>query len=420
MLDLFNRSKLVSLSALSLLLSAAQRRHKMAMMLLRRSLSTARSVAPLSASKYPAVETLAATYSANVPCPGCESPKAPPSEVAFECPQCGFPVACSSDCAESTLAGHAVICPALAEAREDLEYLSSPDARAGLQSMFQDVRPPVGSVMTRTDHSEDPMPCWETFIKERGFAPQNEQQLRHLTSVFTYPMSLALFATAFMDLRPQAATASTDANASTSPMASTSSIDPTETAIAEAMAEAKAVSAPPPELCVLGARAEAGMPPWAWGEAGPWLRNRGVSSVHVVGPMVVPRADMPLSDQLVVRYNQGYFEDRYGTGPDGVGGQGGGGSGSGNGNGSNPRKDYGGFVLFNPGLGQASRYPLWDTTIRGTMGGQLQEVVETTLSALRCSLGNHFLTHSLLNQPLSLTHSLTHSQVSSLRAAGSF
>ena len=338
--------------------------------LLRRSLSTARSVAPLSASKYPAVETLAATYSANVPCPGCESPKAPPSEVAFECPQCGFPTACSPDCAESTLAGHAAICPALAEAREDLEYLSSPDARAGLQSMFRDVRPPVGSVMTRTDDPEDPMPCWETFIKERGFAPQNEQQLRHLTSVFTYPMSLALFATAFMDLRPQAATASTDATASTSATASASSIDPTETAIAEAMAEATAMSAPPPELCVLGARAEAGMPPWAWGEAGPWLRNCGVSSVHVVGPMVVPRADMPVSDQLVVRYSQGYFEDRYGTGPDGVGGgQGGGGSGSANGNDSNPRKDYGGFVLFNPGLGQASRYPLWDTTIRGTMGG---------------------------------------------------
>jgi len=105
----------------------------------------------------------------------------PAAHVAFECPDCGIPVACSEDHWADDYAAHLEICEALRQANED-EH----DLRSGrFFPEFEYAGPQIA------EEAMVNMTNWDTLLYTRSFEAINEpRSLRQATRLLTYPITI--------------------------------------------------------------------------------------------------------------------------------------------------------------------------------------------------------------------------------------
>lgn len=105
----------------------------------------------------------------------------PPAYVSFECPDCGIPVSCSEDHWADDYESHMEICDTLRQINED-----DHDLRSGRYFFeFQYPGPPIDEAVIN-------MLNWDLYLYTAGYPAVNEDQsMRQLTKLLTYPMTIA-------------------------------------------------------------------------------------------------------------------------------------------------------------------------------------------------------------------------------------
>ncbi|KAJ1951100.1 translational activator for mitochondrial COX1 [Linderina macrospora] len=235
-------------------------------------------------------------------CPTCVSEttasgSAATREPMFECPDCGYPTHCSEKHWTSDKQHHAEHCGYLREANEDEHDLRS--GRTLREFEFPSAQLPE-VVVNLSD--------WDTFLYTRSFTNvDSDRSMRHVSKVLTYPVTMGAV---LHQYSPFALGAGLTPEGLKSMTALRTTIKEHELARSEKELEMQVT---PLRIFVLGARAEAMLPPHLYLQLS-YLLPHSPLNIYFVGPECIPspdetRSTIAVSSRLALKYHKGYFHD---------------------------------------------------------------------------------------------------------------
>ncbi|KAJ2547732.1 translational activator for mitochondrial COX1 [Coemansia sp. RSA 1933] len=218
-------------------------------------------------------------------------------EPVFECPGCGYPTHCSKEHWEADKEHHASMCGFLQEANRDEHDLRS--GRTLREFEFPSAQLPE-VVVNFSD--------WDTFMYTRSFSNlKSDRAIRHVSKVLTYPITMAATLHQYSPFMLSSGLTPEGLKSMTALRATIKEHD-----LARSDKEL-VMQQTPLRIFVLGARAEAMLPPHLYLQLSYLLPN---SPIHVffVGPECIPaseetRSTIIVSSRLALKYHKGYFHD---------------------------------------------------------------------------------------------------------------
>ncbi|KAJ1666363.1 translational activator for mitochondrial COX1 [Coemansia sp. RSA 1813] len=235
-------------------------------------------------------------------CPTCVEEtsakgRAATREPMFECPDCGYPTHCSKDHWEEDKEHHSQMCGYLREANKDEHDLRS--GRTLREFEFPSAQLPE-VVVNFSD--------WDTFMYTRSFTNLNsDRSIRHVSKVLTYPITIGATLHQYSPFTLNNGLTPEGLKSMTALRATIKEHD-----LARSDKEL-VMQQMPLRIFVLGARAEAMLPPHLYLQLSYLLPN---SPIHIffVGPECIPtseetRSTIIVSSRLALKYHKGYFHD---------------------------------------------------------------------------------------------------------------
>ncbi|KAJ2004584.1 translational activator for mitochondrial COX1 [Coemansia thaxteri] len=271
-------------------------------------------------------------------CPTCvqetssKGQQAATREPAFECPDCGYPTHCSEAHWKADTRHKSEECVYLREANEDEHDLRS--GRTLREFEFPSAQ--LSEVVVNFS-------SWDTFLYTRSFTNvESDRAMRHVSKVLTYPITIGA---TLHQYSPFTLGSGLTGEGLKSMTALRTTIKEHELARSEKELEMQQM---PLRIFVLGARAEAMLPPHLYLQLS-YLLPSSSMTVYFVGPECLPTADetrstIAVSSRLALKYHKGYFHDViWNFAP------------------FDPFTDI--FFLFSPGLGHAKGRAGWQATV---------------------------------------------------------
>ncbi|KAJ1756364.1 translational activator for mitochondrial COX1 [Coemansia sp. RSA 353] len=253
-------------------------------------------------------------------------------EPTFECPDCGYPTHCSPTHWKQDTTHHDELCGHLREANEDEHDLRS--GRTLREFEFPSAQLPEIVVN---------LSSWDSFLYTRSFTNINSNRaMRHVSKVLTYPVTIG---SVLHQFSPFVLSSGLTPEGLKSMTALRTTIKEHDLARSE---KELAMQQMPLRVFVLGARAEAMLPPHLYLQLAYLLPNSPVH-VYFVGPECIPAADearstIVVSSRLVLKYHKSYFHDAiWNFAP------------------FDPYTDV--FFMFSPGIGHPRARPGWQPTV---------------------------------------------------------
>ncbi|KAJ2161285.1 translational activator for mitochondrial COX1 [Coemansia sp. RSA 552] len=292
---------------------------------------------PLSQSPITEMREKGALVQEHGCCSTCVSETAEQGSVAtrapaFECPNCGYPTHCSEEHWAQDEAHRSGECAQLREANEDEHDLRS--GRTLREFEFPSAQ--LAEVVVN-------LSSWDTFLYTRSFTNiTSHRAMRHVSKVLTYPVTIGATLhqyspfTLARGLTPEGLKSLTALRTTVK-----------EHDLARSDKEL-AMQQMPLRVFVLGARAEAMLPPHLYLQLAYLLPNSPIH-IYFVGPECIPtagetRSTIVVSTRLVLKYHKSYFHDAiWNFAP------------------FDPFTDV--FFLFSPGIGHPRARPGWQPTI---------------------------------------------------------
>ncbi|KAF7322572.1 zf-Mss51 domain-containing protein [Mycena chlorophos] len=240
---------------------------------------------PFSKSPFPMLRSRAEVIKSLAPCPVCTAshelghPHAEPEpkNVAFECPDCGWPTHCSEEHWKAD-EEHEKYCLRLREANED-EH----DLRSGRRMVEFELPGPQGYEEAISFAN------WDTFWYTRGFMSMDtERSRRHASKLLSYPITIGGALHQFSPLMLNNQRLTPEGSRSMAAIRSTlhPPIGTPETSEAQ-------VGKPQVRIFILGARAESSLPVHVW-EQLCLLFPAAQLHVFFIGPQVsLPKPETP-------------------------------------------------------------------------------------------------------------------------------
>ncbi|KAJ2081071.1 translational activator for mitochondrial COX1 [Coemansia sp. RSA 988] len=218
-------------------------------------------------------------------------------EPTFECPNCGYPTHCSEEHWTQDRSHHEELCGHLREANEDEHDLRS--GRTLREFEFPSAQ--LAEVVVNFSN-------WDSFLYTRSFTNiTSDRAMRHVSKVLTYPVTMGAV---LHQYSPFALNAGLTSEGLKSMTALRTTIKEHDLARSD---KELAMRQTPLRVFVLGARAEAMLPPHLYLQLAYLLPN---SPIHVcfIGPEAIPSVDemrstIVVSSRLVLKYHKSYFHD---------------------------------------------------------------------------------------------------------------
>ncbi|KAI8379252.1 zinc-finger of mitochondrial splicing suppressor 51-domain-containing protein [Radiomyces spectabilis] len=258
----------------------------------------------------------------------CQGHKKPP---VFECPDCGYPTHCSSEHYHEGKAAHQEICGILREQNEDDHDLRS--GRAMKEFEFPSAQ--------GFDEAVN-MANWDIFFYTRAFpSMDSSRSIRHVSKLLTYPVTVA---SVLHESCPYKLGKEITPEGMRSLAALRTILYPRDIA-KENTAPARTEMI---NLYVIGARAEATLPPHIWLQMA-YLFPHTPFHIHFVGPDALPANKEPhttsLNERLMFTYDNSLYHDYHEKIEK-----------------FDPYTDL--FFLFSPGIGHPSARETWKPSIQ--------------------------------------------------------
>ncbi|KAJ1964828.1 translational activator for mitochondrial COX1 [Dispira parvispora] len=248
----------------------------------------------------------------------------------FECPECGYPTHCSQEHYEQDKANHDKICQWLRETNQDEHDLRS--GRAFKEFEFPSTQPEEDVVNLAN---------WDTLLYTRSFPSLvNPRAIRHVTKLLTYPMTMA---SVIHPLSPYNLTNLLTAEG-------LRSLAALRTTLGEhvQLRARKDVILDPLRIFVVGARAEAMLPPHVYLQLA-HLFPHSPLHIYFVGPEATPPPSLKerhvgVTPQLLLRWEQKVFHEFFHEATP-----------------FDPYRDI--FFLFSPGIGYPFARSVWQPSL---------------------------------------------------------
>ncbi|KAJ1648407.1 translational activator for mitochondrial COX1 [Coemansia erecta] len=218
-------------------------------------------------------------------------------EPAFECPDCGYPTHCTEKHWGEDTKHREELCSHLREANEDEHDLRS--GRTLREFEFPSAQLPEVVVNFTS---------WDTFLYTRSFTNvDSDRSMRHVSKVLTYPVTIGA---TLHQYSPFTLSTGLTPEGLKSLTALRTTIKEHELARSEKDLEMQQT---PLRIFVLGARAEAMLPPHLYLQLSYLLPSSPIH-IYFVGPECIPAAEetrstIVVSSRLALKYHKGYFHD---------------------------------------------------------------------------------------------------------------
>ncbi|RKP36154.1 zinc-finger of mitochondrial splicing suppressor 51-domain-containing protein [Dimargaris cristalligena] len=280
---------------------------------------------PLAQSPIPAIREKHVYIAEHGCCPVCQSK--PPT---YECPDCGYPTHCSEEHYLQDKANHDKVCGWLKETNMD-----DHDLRSGRR--FREFDFPKKQPNENTINLAN----WDTLLYTRGFPSLVSQHaIHHITKLLTYPLTIGSL---LHPLSPYNLK-----NALT--VEGLRSLTALRTTLGEhsQMSTRKDVIFDPIRVFIVGARAEAMLPPHVYSQLA-FMFPHSPFHIYFVGPEATPppgndSTHLGVSLQMMLRWERKLFHEFYHEVTP-----------------FDPYRDV--FFLFSPGLGYPFARSLWRPTL---------------------------------------------------------
>ncbi|KAJ1889777.1 translational activator for mitochondrial COX1 [Kickxella alabastrina] len=235
-------------------------------------------------------------------CPSCVTETtaqghAATREPLFECPDCGYPTHCDEKHWVADKMHQEELCDYLREANEDEHDLRS--GRTLREFEFPSAQLPEVVVN---------LSSWDTFLYTRSFTNvESDRSMRHVSKVLTYPITIGA---TLHQYSPFTLGSGLTPEGLKSMTALRTTIKEHELARSEKELEMQQM---PLRIFVLGARAEAMLPPHLYLQLS-YLLPHSPIHIYFVGPECIPtpdetRSTIVVSSRLALKYHKGYFHD---------------------------------------------------------------------------------------------------------------
>ncbi|KAI0256729.1 zinc-finger of mitochondrial splicing suppressor 51-domain-containing protein [Lactifluus subvellereus] len=242
---------------------------------------------PFSRSPFPAIVARGEAIKSLASCPVCAShhhhihdhAKAQPREVAFECPDCGWPTHCSEEHWRADQ-DHAKYCSRLREVNED-EH----DLRSGRRLREFELPGPQDTEAAISFSN------WDVFWYTRNFPSMDtERSQRHASKLLTYPITIGSVLHQYSALTLGNQRLTPEGSRSLAALRST-----LHGATGTPETEEASIDKPQMRIFILGARAESSLPPHVW-EQLTLLFPAALFHLYFIGPQVsLPKPPAPPS-----------------------------------------------------------------------------------------------------------------------------
>lgn len=251
----------------------------------------------------------------------------------FTCEDCGLPTHCSESHYQQDIENHRKHCPALRQINEDEHDLRS--GREFPEFNFPKALGPESTVN---------LTSWDTFFVTRGFKGVDDaRSVRHVSKLLTYPLTIASALHSFGPHRPGSKGLTIEGVKSLTALQYT--MDKEEYTYHK---KQKELIKQQIRVFILGARAEAQLPPYAYLQLCYLFPNVSFQ-LYFVGPEAIPPVGVPeklaINPHLSFNYLSGLFHEKYHEIIP-----------------FDPYHDV--FFLFSPGLAYPYTQPLWEPTIK--------------------------------------------------------
>ncbi|KAI9315917.1 zinc-finger of mitochondrial splicing suppressor 51-domain-containing protein, partial [Dichotomocladium elegans] len=289
---------------------------------------------PLSQSPIPELRDRAAIINKYGVCPVCDTHESHEHKKApvYECPDCGYPTHCSEEHYHQGLEAHKAVCPILREQNED-----DHDLRSGRP--MKEFEFPSAQGFDETVN----MANWDVFFYTRTFpSMDSDRSMRHVSKLLTYPITVA-------SVLHQSCPYKLGKEITPEGMRSISAL---RTVLYPRNEVAKdgvtLVRSETINLYVVGARAEASLPPYIWLQLA-YLFPHTPFHIHFIGPDAMPPSKEPhttsLNERLMFTYDNSMYHDYHDKIEK-----------------FDPYTDL--FFLFSPGIGHATAREGWKMSIQ--------------------------------------------------------
>ncbi|ORY93825.1 hypothetical protein BCR43DRAFT_444108 [Syncephalastrum racemosum] len=272
-------------------------------------------------------------------CPVCDTHEDKPDKKppVFECPDCGYPTHCSEEHYHLGKAAHHENCRILREQNED-----DHDLRSGRP--MKEFEFPSAQGFDETVN----MANWDVFFYTRSFpSMDSDRSMRHISKLLTYPITVA---SVLHESCPYQLGKEITPEGMRSISALRTVLYPRNEVTKDGVSLVRSETI---NLYVVGARAEATLPPHIWLQLA-YLFPHTPFHVHMIGPEALPPGKEPyttsVNERLVFTYDRALYQDFHETVDS-----------------FDPYTDL--FFLFSPGIGHPAAREDWKQAI--------QKVLET-------------------------------------------
>ncbi|KAJ9055952.1 translational activator for mitochondrial COX1 [Entomophthora muscae] len=251
---------------------------------------------------------------------------------SFSCPDCGLPTHCSEKHYELGLEHHKKYCSLLREINED-EH----DLRSGRK--FPEFKFPGPSFVEAATN----LASWDTFFVTRNFKSiDDERSVRHVSKLLTYPLTIGSILHPFGPHRPGTTGLTLEGSKSLAALQYTmEKEEPAPKGSVEGKIKQQI------RIFILGARAEAQLPPYSYLQLC-YLFPNVAFQIYFVGPEALPPSGVPekvvFNSHLSFNYCTGLFHEVYHQAVP-----------------FDPYHDV--FFMFSPGISYPFTQQLWHQTL---------------------------------------------------------
>ncbi|CDS02681.1 hypothetical protein LRAMOSA00086 [Lichtheimia ramosa] len=267
-------------------------------------------------------------------CPVCDTHETPEhkKQPVYECPDCGYPTHCSEEHYHQGHEAHKEICHILREQNEDDHDLRS--GRSMVEFEF-----PTAQGFDETVN----MANWDVFFYTRSFpSMDSDRSMRHVSKLLTYPITIA-------SVLHQSCPYKLGKEITSEGMRSISALRtilyPRNEVAKDGVSLVRSETI---NVYIVGARAEASLPPYIWLQLA-YLFPHTPFHIHMVGPDALSPSQQPytksLNERLMFTYDNSMYHDYHEKIEE-----------------FDPYTDL--FFLFSPGIGHPSAREGWKQSIQ--------------------------------------------------------